>query len=146
MRGEDAPGQVAGEEAEQADDERDARAIAPVEPLVDDERVREDGEQGHEAHEGEAGGGGPPDHRCRPDAVGPAVRHRPGDLLLQRLHEPVPEGEHGGPQDDQRAVVGRIELAVGDAQEDVGRHPAHHESHRDGHRAFGQRVDASRAC
>ena len=81
-----------------------------------------------------------------PMPAGPPVRHRPGHLLLQGLHDPVADGEHGGPQHHQRAVVGFIDAPVGHAQEHVGGHPAHHEPHRHRHRPFRQRVDLSGAC
>jgi len=77
------------------------------------------------------------DERTGADALGPAVRERTADLLLEREEQTRTRDEDEGPERAERAVLERAQPGVRDHHVGVGGDCGHTESRPDREGAFG---------
>ena len=96
VRRQHATREVAGAETEQPDHESDDEPTVDRVPL-DEHWTRAPPARTRRQRERDAEHDGSPDDRAGADPVGPAARHGPGQLLFERLHDPVAETEQQAP-------------------------------------------------
>ena len=118
-------------EADEAEREAGDQEPVAVELPVDVQRRGDEHEDHHRRGHDGARAGGAHHERTAADALGPPVRERPADLLLERQEQPGAGHEDEAPERAEGGILRIAEAALGHDDEDVGGHRGDHEARAD---------------